>query len=55
MPLLAFDKMKEKWEALIDDGHLRCVDELTFGCVPCKQGDQVGDIPRVANQRQLYG
>ena len=45
VPLLAFDKMKEKWEALIDDGHLRCVDELTFGCVPCKQGDKWVTFP----------
>lgn len=45
VPLLPFDAIKEKGQALIDAGKLESADELTFGYVACKQGDGWAALP----------
>lgn len=45
MPLLPFDAIKAKGQALIDAGKLESAEALTFGCVACKQGDGWAAFP----------
>ena len=45
VPLLPFDAIKAKGQALIDAGKLQSADELTFGYVACQQGDGWAALP----------
>ncbi len=45
IPLLPFDAIKARGQALIDAGKLQSADELTFGYVACRQDDGWATLP----------